>query len=126
MATDNRPLSPHLQIYRPQLTSVLSISHRFSGIILSAGLVAVVLWVLAVASGPVQYDRFVALAAHPIGLIGMALWTLALFYHLLNGIRHLLWDAGWLLDLKGAYTSGYMVVAGALVLTVLSWWEVIA
>lgn len=126
MATDNRPLSPHLQIYRPQLTSVLSISHRFSGIILSAGLVAVVLWVLAVASGPVQYDRFVTLAAHPIGLIGMALWTLALFYHLLNGIRHLLWDAGWLLDLKGAYTSGYMVVAGALVLTVLSWWEVIA
>lgn len=126
MATDNRPLSPHLQIYRPQLTSVLSITHRITGIILSAGLIAVVLWVIALASGPDQYDRFLAAAGHPAGLIGMIVWTLALFYHLLNGIRHLLWDAGWLLDLKSAYASGYMVVIGAVVLTVLSWWEVIA
>jgi succinate dehydrogenase / fumarate reductase cytochrome b subunit len=124
MATDNRPLSPHLQIYRPQLTSVLSITHRFTGIILSAGLIAVVLWVIALASGPEQYDRFLAVASHPAGLIAMVVWTLALFYHLLNGIRHLLWDAGWLLDLKGAYASGYMVVTGAVLLTALSWWEV--
>jgi len=124
MATDNRPLSPHLQIYRPQLTSVLSIMHRFTGIILSVGLIAVVLWVIALASGPSQYDRFLAVAGHPAGLIAMVIWTLALFYHLLNGIRHLLWDAGWLLDLKGAYASGYMVVIGAVLLTALSWWEV--
>lgn len=125
MATDNRPLSPHLQIYRPQLTSVLSISHRISGVVLSAGLIAVVLWTLAVAAGPEQYDRFLSVVTHPVGLFGMAVWTLALFYHLLNGIRHLLWDAGWLLDLKGAYASGYIVVIGAAVLTVVSWWEVI-
>ena len=124
MVTDNRPLSPHLQVYRPQLTSVLSISHRLTGIALSAGLIAVVLWVLAVASGPAQYDRFMAALSHPVGLIAMAIWTLALFYHMLNGIRHLLWDAGWLLDLKGAYASGYMVVIGAVILTLLSWWEV--
>jgi succinate dehydrogenase / fumarate reductase cytochrome b subunit len=125
MATDNRPLSPHIQIYRPQLTSVLSISHRISGIVLSAGLVAVVLWVLALAAGPEQYARFVAIVSHPAGLIAMVAWTMALFYHLLNGIRHLLWDAGWLLDIKSAYASGYTVVGGAVILTALSWWEVL-
>ncbi len=125
MATDNRPLSPHLQIYRPQLTSVLSITHRVTGIVLSLGLVAVVAWALAVASGPEDYARFLSVVSHPLGLIVMAAWTLALFYHLLNGIRHLLWDAGWLLDLKGAYASGYAVVAGAVVLTIISWWEVL-
>ena len=93
MATDNRPLSPHLQIYRPQLTSVLSISHRITGIILSAGLIGVVGWFMAVASGPESYDRFLALVAHPIAKVALAAWTFALFYHLLNGIRHLLWDA---------------------------------
>jgi len=126
MATDNRPLSPHLQVYRPQLTSVLSISHRISGVINSVGLVAVVLWVLALASGPESYAQFIAIAGHPVAVIAMLAWTVSLFYHLLNGIRHLLWDAGWLLDLKGAYASGYAVVAGAAILTAFSWWEVLA
>jgi len=125
MATENRPLSPHLQIYRPQLTSTLSISHRISGVILSVGLIAVVFWVLAVASGPDYYALFTGVVGHPAGLLGMAVWSFALFYHLLNGIRHLLWDAGWLLDLKGAYASGYAVVIGAVVLTLVSWWEVL-
>jgi succinate dehydrogenase / fumarate reductase cytochrome b subunit len=126
MATDNRPLSPHLQIYRPQLTSVLSISHRLTGLILSAGLIVVVLWFLALASGPDHYDRFLAALAHPLGMVAMAVWTFSLFYHLLNGIRHLLWDAGWLLELKSAYASGYAVVTGAVLLTVISWWEVLS
>lgn len=121
MATDNRPLSPHLQVYRPQLTSVLSISHRISGVLLSFGLIVVVAWLLALASGP---DRFAALtgilSSLPMLLLLMA-WTAALFYHLLNGIRHLLWDAGWLLDLRGAYASGWTVVGLAAVLTVIAW-----
>lgn len=121
MATENRPLSPHLQIYRPQLTSVLSISHRITGILLSLGTFAVVLWVLALASGPERYGQFMAVAAHPIGLIFLVVWSFALFFHLLNGIRHLLWDAGWLLDLPGAYASGWTVVIGAVVLTALAW-----
>ena len=121
MATDNRPLSPHLQVYRPQLTSVLSISHRFTGIINSLGLIVVVAWLASLAAGPEAYDRLVSLLAHPVGMVAMAVWTFSLFYHLLNGIRHLIWDAGWMLDLKGAYASGYTVVGLAVVLTLLVW-----
>ncbi|MGY6629702.1 MAG: succinate dehydrogenase, cytochrome b556 subunit [Wenzhouxiangella sp.] len=121
MATDNRPLSPHLQVYRPQLTSVLSISHRFTGIINSLGLIVVVAWLVALAAGPEAYDNLVSLLAHPVGIVAMAVWTFSLFYHLLNGIRHLIWDAGWMLDLKGAYASGYTVVGLAVVLTLLVW-----
>jgi len=121
MVTDNRPLSPHLQVYRPQLTSVMSISHRISGILLSLGMVVVVLWVLALASGPEAFERFNSLLATPVGLIAMLVWTFSLFYHLLNGIRHLLWDAGWLLDLRGAYASGWIVLAASVVMTAIVW-----
>ena len=121
MATDNRPLSPHLQVYRPQLTSVLSISHRITGIALSAGTVIVVFWLLALASGPERVDQLTAVLSHPLGLIGLAVWSFCLFYHLLNGIRHLFWDAGWLLDLRGAYASGWAVVVLSVVLTAVIW-----
>jgi succinate dehydrogenase / fumarate reductase, cytochrome b subunit len=121
MVTDNRPLSPHLQVYRPQLTMVMSISHRFSGILLSLGMVVVVLWVLALASGPEAFERINALLATPVGLIAMVVWTFSLFYHLFNGIRHLLWDAGWLLDLRGAMASGWIVLAATVAATALVW-----
>ncbi len=117
MATDNRPLSPHLQVYRPQLTSVLSISHRITGVVLSAGLVMVVVWLLSLAAGAEAYARFLVVAAHPLGLLALSIWTFSLFYHLLNGIRHLVWDAGWWLDLRGAYASGWAVVALAVLMT---------
>ncbi|MFP4276178.1 MAG: succinate dehydrogenase, cytochrome b556 subunit [Wenzhouxiangella sp.] len=121
MATDNRPLSPHLQVYRPQLTSVLSISHRISGVLLSAGLILVIAWLLALAAGPERFAAFGEILASVPALIIMLVWTAALFYHLLNGIRHLLWDAGWLLDLRGAYASGWTVVGVATALTLISW-----
>ena len=121
MATDQRPLSPHLQIYRPQLTSVLSITHRITGVVLSAGLVVMVGWLLALAAGPEAYAAFNGVLASVPGIILMVAWTLALFYHLLNGIRHLLWDAGWLLDLRGAYASGWVVVVASLILTLALW-----
>lgn len=121
MVTDNRPLSPHLQVYRPQLTSVMSISHRISGVLLSLGMVVVVLWVLALASGPEAFERINGVLATPLGLIAMLVWTFSLFYHLLNGIRHLLWDAGWLLDLRGAYASGWIVLAASVVMTAIVW-----
>ncbi len=121
MVTDNRPLSPHMQVYRPQLTSVMSISHRISGILLSLGMVVVVLWLLALASGPEAFERINTVLATPIGLIAMLVWTFSLFYHLLNGIRHLLWDAGWLLDLRGAYASGWIVLVASVVMTAVVW-----
>jgi succinate dehydrogenase / fumarate reductase, cytochrome b subunit len=121
MATDNRPLSPHLQVYRPQLTTVLSISHRLTGIVLTLGLVPVVLWALAVASGPDAYQSLMGTLHSIPGLILLVAWTFALFFHLLNGIRHLIWDAGWMLDLRGAYASGWAVLVLALVLTIAVW-----
>lgn len=121
MVTDNRPLSPHLQVYRPQLTSVMSISHRLTGVLLSVGMLVVVFWLLALASGPEAFERINAFLASTTGLILLLLWTFSLFYHLFNGVRHLMWDAGWLLDLRGAYASGWIVLGASVVATALVW-----
>ncbi len=121
MVTDNRPLSPHLQVYRPQLTSTMSIAHRLTGVLISLGMVVITAWVVALAVGPEAYATINAWLGTPAGLIALFLWTAALLYHLLNGIRHLLWDAGWLLELKGAYASGWTVLVLTVVLTVIVW-----
>lgn len=121
MPSHQRPLSPHLQVYRPQLTSVLSILHRVSGMLLALGAVVVVVWLAALVAGPEAYDRVIGILAHPVALVALFGWTLALFYHLLNGIRHLCWDAGWGLELKSAYASGWVVVVLTLVLTAIVW-----
>jgi len=121
MRVDRRPLSPHLQVYRPQLTSVLSILHRFTGVVLALGSLFLVIWLVALSAGPQAYGSFIALASHPLALIVLAIGLLAFFYHLLNGIRHLFWDAGWLLELRGAYASGWVVVIASVVLTALVW-----
>jgi len=106
-----RPLSPHLQIYRPQLTAVLSITHRGTGILLALGAPVLVYWLYAAASGPAQYA---AVQAWFGGLLGRTLlfaWTLSLFYHLANGLRHLWWDIGRGFDIATVYRSGRIVVA---------------
>lgn len=116
-----RPLSPHLQVYRPQLTSVLSISHRASGICLSMGAVVLAIWLIAAAMGE---NAFAAINGHLAAWYGKALlfaWSFALFYHLCNGIRHLAWDAGWGLELRTAYLTGYVTLAAAAALTVAAW-----
>lgn len=121
MMTDNRPLSPHLQVYRPQLTSVLSIIHRMSGVFLGLGAILVVVWVLALASGPEAYARTQSvLSTIPMMILLVGL-TFALYFHAFNGIRHLLWDSGWLLDLKGAYASGWIVLTLTIFMTALTW-----
>jgi len=117
----NRPLSPHLQVYRPQLTSILSITHRGTGIFLALGALYLVWWLLAIASGPEAYASVSAFSASIVGRLLLLGWTFSLFYHLANGIRHLVWDAGIGLDLKTTYMSGWLVVVGAVVLTVIAW-----
>jgi succinate dehydrogenase / fumarate reductase cytochrome b subunit len=121
MAGHPRPLSPHLQIYRRQLTSVTSILHRFTGIGLAVGLLYLVCWLTAAASGLDAFDRLQSFNGSPIGKILLLGWTVAFFYHLLNGIRHLAWDAGWGFDLPTAYKTGYAVVIGTAVLTIAAW-----
>jgi succinate dehydrogenase / fumarate reductase cytochrome b subunit len=121
MTMDKRPLSPHLQIYRWQLTMVLSILHRATGIALWVGTVPIVYWLVALASGPEAYDHAKLVLGSMLGQLAMFLWTWALFYHLGNGIRHLVWDAGYGLDLESVYKSGRAVVAASLALTFVTW-----
>ena len=119
---ESKPLSPHLQIYRPQLTSVLSISHRASGIFLgTAGLLALVVWLGSIALGPSQYEMTMNFLRHPLMLPVLLLWTGAFYYHLSNGIRHLFWDMGVGFELSTAYRSGYAVVGSTVVLTSATW-----
>jgi len=121
MATADRPLSPHLQVYRPQITSVLSILHRITGVALALGSLLLIYWLVAAASGPEAYGTAQALIGSIIGRLLLLGWTFALFYHLCNGIRHLFWDAGWGFELATVTASGWLVVAASAALTLLSW-----
>ncbi|MSP81844.1 MAG: succinate dehydrogenase, cytochrome b556 subunit [Alphaproteobacteria bacterium] len=120
-ASKQRPLSPHLQIYRPQLTSVLSIFHRLTGVALSGGTLLLAWWLVAGAIGPDAYAIFEAFCTSWIGWVLLAGFSYALMYHMCNGIRHLFWDGGFGLELKDAYVSGYVVVVASVVLTALVW-----
>lgn len=121
MTSHNRPLSPHLQIYKPQITSVLSITHRATGVVLCGGLLLLVCWVVAIASGPDAYAGLQAFNGSFLGRLLLFVWSLSLFYHLCNGIRHLFWDAGYGLEIEAAQTSGWAVVIATVVLTVAAW-----
>ncbi len=121
MSSQNRPLSPHLQIYRPQLTSMLSILHRISGVGLSVGTLLLVTWLVAIAAGAEAYRTAELLIGSFVGRLLLFGWTLALFYHLFNGIRHLFWDMGTGLELPEVYRSGLAVVIATLGFTLLSW-----
>ena len=117
----HRPLSPHLQIYRPQLTSMLSILHRVTGMALSVGALYLVVWVVFASASPRTYAMFQSFNVSILGRIFLGGWLFCAFYHLCNGIRHLFWDAGYGFEIKDAYRSGWIVVAVSLIATVLSW-----
>ncbi|WP_290647717.1 succinate dehydrogenase, cytochrome b556 subunit [Aquisalimonas sp.] len=121
MPTDNRPLSPHLQIYRPQWTSGLSICHRLAGVVNTIGSLLVIYWLVSLASGPAAFERAQAILGSWPGLFVLFFFSLALFYHLCNGVRHLFWDAGKGFELDTAWRSGQAAVAGAVGLTVIVW-----
>lgn len=121
MTNRARPLSPHLQVYRPQITTVMSILHRISGIVLSFGAFVLTWWLLAVAQGGEAYAGAAECMASPFGKFALFGFSLALVYHLLNGIRHLLWDAGWGFKLPQVYRSGYTVAVLTVVFTAAIW-----
>jgi succinate dehydrogenase / fumarate reductase cytochrome b subunit len=122
MARTRGPLSPHLQIYRPQLTSVLSITHRATGVFLAAGALLLCYWLLCVAAGPASYERLVTLLNSLVGRIVLLCIALSFYFHLCNGIRHLFWDAGLGLELRSTYRSGYGVIAASIALTGATWY----
>ena len=121
MASTSRPLSPHLGIYRWQLTMTLSILHRATGIALAAGTALVVAALLALAAGPEPYAKVQAFCASPFGLFLLVGWTWSLCFHLCNGIRHLAWDAGWGFEIPRAYLTGWIVVSASVLLTIAIW-----
>lgn len=114
MSSRPRPLSPHLQVYRPQLTSVLSILHRITGLMVSAAAVGLAWGLLALADGRDSFLLYTAALDSLLGRVLVALAVFALLYHWANGIRHLVWDAGYGFDLKTTYRSGWLVVAVSL------------
>ena len=119
-----RPLSPHLQVYRPQLTSVLSITHRASGVVLTTGTIILALWLISVAIGPETFAVMASIVGHPLGQFVLFGYSVALFYHACNGIRHLSWDLGFGLTIPDVYRSGYVVLGTTCVLTALLWFSV--
>jgi len=119
-ARRDRPLSPHLQIYKMQWTATLSILHRITGVALGFGTLLLVWWLAAAATGADAYATVQSFMASWIGIILLIGWAFALYYHLCNGIRHLFWDAGIGLELGPARMTGYLSVIAATALTVLS------
>jgi succinate dehydrogenase / fumarate reductase cytochrome b subunit len=116
-----RPLSPHLTVYRLQITSALSILHRISGVGLAFGAALVVWWLLAAATGPEYFDTANAVLTSWIGLLVLFIATWGLFFHLCNGIRHLWWDMGYGFEMEQVTLSGQIVLVASAVLTIFVW-----
>ena len=119
MDTRERPLSPHLQVYKPQLTSILSIMHRVTGVALAAGTCLLVWWLVVIALGGEYYTIMQNIMGSWYGLLTLFGWSFALFYHLCNGIRHLFWDMGYGFDLKIAKITGVLVFFGSFISSIL-------
>ena len=118
---DPRPLSPHLMHYKLPLTAWLSISHRATGIANSAAIVLLVLVVAGAAGGPESYGLAAALVDSWFGKLVLFVFTLTLYYHLCNGVRHLFWDVGRGLEVETAMKSAYVRLAAAAALSVVTW-----
>jgi succinate dehydrogenase / fumarate reductase, cytochrome b subunit len=120
MSPMERPLSPHIQVYRPQITSVLSIVHRITGVALTAGTLLLTWWLVAAAYGPDAFTNAQAFVGSWFGQLLLWAFTFALFYHLGNGIRHLAWDFGWGFELSQVRASGMAMLAFAAAGTLLT------
>lgn len=116
-----RPLSPHLQVYRPQITSVVSILHRMTGVALGAGTLVLTWWLVAAATSADAFAAVQWFLGSLVGLLVLFGWTLALYWHLFNGIRHLAWDAGLGFQKPHYAVTGWLVVAAAVAATVATW-----
>ena len=119
----NRPISPFMfpSWYRFQITSALSIFHRLTGIALAIGSVLLTWWLISVAASGDIFESTHAFMFSPIGILLLIGWSIAFFFHLCNGVRHLVWDAGYGFELRQAHRSGYIALAMTVVLTVLTW-----
>ena len=117
---NNRPLSPHLDIYQYQITWTVSIMHRITGVAMTLGLILIVAWLVAAAFSPGLFSLIDGVLRSWIGMIIIfgSLW--AFWFHFLNGIRHLFWDLGYGFNLSTVWRSGWVVVLGSIILTIFS------
>ena len=122
MNNHDRPLSPHISIYRWPITMVSSILHRATGIAMAAGFIVLVGWLFDAASGPDVYAKFLDVMNSTLGCVLLVGWSYAFFYHLSNGIRHLVWDTGRGLEIGQATASAWFVIVVSIVLTAAFWW----
>ena len=120
-----RPISPHLQVYKPQITSVLSIFHRITGVALAFGLILLVAWIFTLSLGEEYFEYFSLFIKSWFGLLILFGFTLALNYHFCNGIRHLFWDAGYGYEIETVHKSGLAVLFVSFSLTTLIWYLVL-
>ena len=121
MSKAGRPLSPHLTIYRWPITMTLSILHRLTGVALSAGLVILTIWLLALSIGAAAYEPVFALLGTIIGKLALVGFSFAFFFHFCNGIRHLFWDVGKGFEMRQVNASAWSVIVVSLALTLLFW-----
>ncbi|MGB5722638.1 MAG: succinate dehydrogenase, cytochrome b556 subunit [Woeseiaceae bacterium] len=121
MSNNGRPLSPHISIYRWPITMVLSILHRATGIAMSVGFIVLVAWLFYAASGPEAYAVFQSLMGSFVGKLLLIGWSFAFFYHLCNGVRHLVWDTGRGFEISQANRSSWLVLILSVALTATFW-----
>jgi succinate dehydrogenase / fumarate reductase cytochrome b subunit len=121
MSNTERPLSPHLSIYRWPITMTISILHRITGVAMSIGLIVLAYWLLSISSGGAQYEQFATLMSTLLGRLCLIGWSFAFFLHLANGIRHLIWDIGRGFEIKQANASAWFVLLLAIALTAIFW-----
>ena len=121
MRQTQRPLSPHISIYRWPITMVLSILHRITGIGMALGLIALAAWLVQAAAGPESYQYFRTAMSMPLGQLLLVGWTFAFFLHLGNGIRHLVWDSGRGFEKGHSRATAWLVLVLAVVLTAAIW-----
>ncbi len=122
MSNSERPTSPHMSVYRWPISMTLSILHRMTGVALAVGLVVYVAWLMAAAGGSNDYRQFVDLMQSPLGRIALVGWSLAFFFHLCNGVRHLFWDTGRGFEMSQVNASAWTVIVTSVVMTLLYWW----
>ncbi|MCH7537393.1 MAG: succinate dehydrogenase, cytochrome b556 subunit [Proteobacteria bacterium] len=122
MSNNGRPLSPHLSIYRWPITMTLSILHRVTGVGLSVGFAVWAAWLFGAMLGAEAYAGVIAMLGTVVGKVLLIGWSFAFFFHLSNGIRHLVWDMGWGFEIGQANASAWFVLLTSIVLTGLFWW----
>ena len=121
MGQKDRPLSPHLGVYRWQVGNTMSIVHRMTGVMLSVGAVAFTAWLVGIAAGPDAYLGVISALRSPPGVLLLIALSFCFFYHLCNGVRHLFWDAGYGFEIPRARATGLAAAGAAVVLTLLFW-----